>query len=125
MSKRDATQLDRAINFVENSPYRKNLSVQIIAAKRLLEYLWRLEQLKNLARARLDILNMDQMTIAEIKSYTNPPVPVHLVMLGTCILIGEDEHTMQVCHLYVSSIKVYTPYLEFFIYLYGTCEEMK
>lgn len=107
------------MTFVENSPYRKQLAVQMMAAKRLLEYLCYLERLKKLAQARSDILNLDHMTIAEIKSYSHPPVPVHLVMLATCVLMGEDEDYMQVCHLIGSPMNVYIPYTKVFILPYS------
>ena len=98
MASRDSARLTRVMEYIDEKGYSKELAMQIMAARRLLDYLRRLDRLRRIDRARSDILNLDVMTIAEIKSYSHPPVPVHLVMLATCILLGEDEDTMQVSH---------------------------
>ena len=42
------------------------------------------------------MLNLDSKTIAEIKSYNDPPNEVHKVMAGTYILLGESGSKVKV-----------------------------
>ena len=42
------------------------------------------------------MLNLDSKTIAEIKSYNDPPNQVHKVMAGTYILLGESGNKVKV-----------------------------
>lgn len=41
-------------------------------------------------------MNLDQKTIAEIKSYTSPPDGVHQVMAATFLLLGSPEKQVRV-----------------------------
>lgn len=55
-----------------------------------------LVHLKRLRRLRAAVLEMDSQTIAELRSYTKPPLAVHGVMLATYILLGVKEKELQV-----------------------------
>ncbi|KAK3097041.1 hypothetical protein FSP39_005809 [Pinctada imbricata] len=81
--------LDTAINNVECSDYRSELSQQLETAKRLREHLTELDCYRH------DILEMDQSTISEIRSYHHPPDGVHEVMMGTYLLLGYDEDKLR------------------------------
>ena len=39
---------------------------------------------------------LDQPTVAEIKSYSKPPVLVHQVMTGVFVMLGHKEKEMKV-----------------------------
>lgn len=55
-----------------------------------------LVHLKRLRRLRAAVLEMDSQTIAELRSYTKPPLAVHGVMVATYILLGVKEKELQV-----------------------------
>ena len=59
-------------------------------AKQVLESLARMERLQQA------ILNMDQATMSEIKSYNKPPDGVHDIMRATFLMLGEHEGKTQV-----------------------------
>lgn len=42
------------------------------------------------------MLKLDQRTIAEIKSFANPPEPIYHVMKGVLILLGNTKKEMKV-----------------------------
>ena len=54
------------------------------------------EHLQGIEKIRHAILNLDQRTIAEIKSYSQPPEPVHHVMAAVYVLLGEPEENLKV-----------------------------
>ena len=43
-----------------------------------------------------EIMALDQPTVAEIKSYSKPPVLVHQVMTGVFVMLGHKEKEMKV-----------------------------
>ena len=96
MNNRDRKRLEYLLDSVSNNDFSSKMSVEIAAAKRLLEYLNRLERLKRLRQQRVDVMNLDAPTMAEIRSYLKPPVPVFLVIVATCIILGEDSEDLQV-----------------------------
>ena len=53
-------------------------------------------QLKALERMRAKIEELKQPTIAEIKSYSDPPASVGDVMKATFLLLGESYNDLQV-----------------------------
>ncbi|XP_013404632.1 uncharacterized protein LOC106169646 [Lingula anatina] len=85
MSVREVDVLERAIEAGEAANYNKSLNLELAYAKRVLEHLRHIEKLRH------DILNLDQKTIAEIRSYSNPPDAVHQVMVASYLLLGLTE----------------------------------
>ncbi|XP_013404637.1 uncharacterized protein LOC106169650 isoform X2 [Lingula anatina] len=85
MSVREVDVLERAIEAGEAANYNKSLNLELAYAKRVLEHLRHIEKLRH------DILNLDQKTIAEIRSYSNPPDAVHQVMAASYLLLGLTE----------------------------------
>ncbi|XP_069137906.1 uncharacterized protein [Argopecten irradians] len=77
--------LDRAIENVEESPYQSNLQHYLDRARELRQHLTELDNYRH------DILEMDQATISEIRSYHHPPDGVHETMMSTYLILGYDE----------------------------------
>ena len=75
------------------SGIEKEHVVALLEADKLLEKLRRLEKSKK------DILELNQKTIAELRSYDKPLPAVHDVMVGTFMLLGKSEKELQVMHL--------------------------
>jgi len=90
MRSRKMPALEKAIAAAEKAGMEKRLGVQLAMARRILEQLKRIEKLRNA------VMNLDQPTIAEIKSYSSPPVAVNHVMTAMFLLLGESEKRMQV-----------------------------
>ena len=82
--------LDKTIAEAQSSEYAGQLQSQIEAAEKLRDHL------KELNRYNHDILEMEQTTISEIRSYQRPPGCVHDVMAATYMLLGEDEEQLSV-----------------------------
>lgn len=112
MSKRSINKLERAIKMVEKAGLQRKLNLQLQMAQKILEHLRKIEKLRHA------IMNLDQKTIAEIKSYSNPPEIVHRVMTGTFILLGEKEKTLKVGALVVTLILVCGSVLLYFVHTY-------
>jgi len=93
MRSRKLAALEKAIAAAEKAGMEKRLGVQLAMARRILEQLRRIEKLRNA------VMNLNQQTIAEIKSYSSPPVAVNHVMTATFLLLGESEKRMQVGEL--------------------------
>ena len=55
-----------------------------------------LRKLEDLIRMRGEIEKMKQSTIAEIKSFSDPPKEVHDVMSAVFILLGESSAKLKV-----------------------------
>lgn len=53
-------------------------------------------RLRKLKRLRHAVLEMDQKTISELRSYPKPPKPVHGVMAATFLLLGHKETDLKV-----------------------------
>lgn len=85
MTKREISDLERAMTFVRKNGFETALSKEMLAAQRMLNRLRRLE------RIRHEILELKQATVAEIRSYQSPPVIVHTVMTATFLLLGHKE----------------------------------
>jgi len=96
MRSRKLPALEKAIGAAEMAGMEKRLGVQLAMARRILEQLRRIEKLRNA------IMSLDQRTIAEIKSYSSPPVAVNHVMTATFLLLGESERRMQVRELLIA-----------------------
>ncbi|XP_035825821.1 trichohyalin [Aplysia californica] len=85
MTKREIEELDRAMTFVRKHGLEVELASEMMDANKLLSHLRRLE------RIRHEILELKQSTVAEIRSYTSPPLIVHTVMTATFLLLGHKE----------------------------------
>ncbi|XP_025111092.1 vicilin-like seed storage protein At2g18540 isoform X2 [Pomacea canaliculata] len=85
MNKREITELERAMAFVREHGYHADLEKEMASAGHLLG------RLKRLERIRHEILELKQSTVAEIRSYTNPPPVVHSVMTAVFLLLGHKE----------------------------------
>lgn len=85
MTKRELEELEKAINAV------KKHGLEVPLAKELGEATKLLTRLKRLERIRHEILELKQATVAEIRSYQNPPPVVHKVMTATFLLLGHQE----------------------------------
>jgi hypothetical protein len=90
MSKRDSAALERAFEAASASPLRNKLNLQMQMATKIYEQLKRIEKLKH------EVMNLDQKTIAELKSYAQPPDAVHQVMAATFLLLGSPERSLMV-----------------------------
>lgn len=90
MSKRHLQDLENALAAAEKAGLEKKLNLQMQMARKILEQLKRIEKLRHA------IMSLDQKTIAEIKSYSNPPEIVHEVMSGCFLLLGEKERKLKV-----------------------------
>ena len=88
MSKRNMENLEDALAAAEKAGLQRKLNLQMQMARKILEQLKRIEKLRH------EIMNLDQKTIAEIKSYAKPPEAVHQVMAGCFLLLlgGSDKN---------------------------------
>lgn len=78
------------MNFVKSSGFEQELQPEMIEAHNLMLRLRRLE------RIRAEILELKQSTVAEIRSYSKPPLIVHSVMISTFLLLGHPEKETKV-----------------------------
>ena len=53
-------------------------------------------RLRKIQRIRAEILELKQSTVAEIRSYQNPPPVVHTVMTATFLVLGHKEKETKV-----------------------------
>ena len=96
MSKREIEELEKAINVIK----KNGLEVQL--AKELIEANTILTRLRKIQRIRSEILELKQSTVAEIRSYQNPPPVVHTVMTATFMILGHKEKDTKVTRTWVS-----------------------
>ncbi len=90
MSARNLQRLEDAVKRAEAAGLEKKLGLQLGMAQRVLEQLKRIEKLKH------EIMQLNQKTIAEIKSYSHPPEGVHQVMMASFVLLGDDPAKLKV-----------------------------
>ena len=88
--KRDLSVMDEALKKAKEVNFDNQLDVQIAISSRLRENVSRLEKLRHA------VLNMDQKTVAELKSYTNPPAGVHQSMMAIFLLLGSPLKELKV-----------------------------
>lgn len=82
---KDSIKLKAALKKVEKSKCEDRVAREVAVAKQLLE---RIRKLQKLLHA---ILDMEQSTIAEMRSYAKPPAIVKRVMMATLLLLGHFE----------------------------------
>ena len=90
MEHRNLEELEKAIDFVKKNSLEGHKPQEMVRANKMLLSLKRLKRLKD------EILNLKQSTVAEIRSYNKPPRAVHMVMIGTYLLLGNKETTLKV-----------------------------
>lgn len=86
--------------------YEHQLDLQLALANRLRDQLERIEKLRH------SVLNLDSKTIAEIKTYSNPPDGVHQSMMATFILLGNTPKEVRVRHNFYSLTPIHV-YISF------------
>ena len=97
---RDLSKLKTALNEVSVATQEdirqvdissdQNLNSTLEKAKDLMETLAALEKMKSA------IMLLKQPTISEIRSYSQPPAAIEMVMQATLILLGEDKKKIKV-----------------------------
>ena len=90
MAQRDMVKIEDAKKTIVKNGFEKEHVVQILEADKLLDKLRRLEKSKK------DILELNQRTIAEIRSYQKPLPAIRDVMIGTYMILGYKEKELQV-----------------------------
>ncbi|XP_061197947.1 uncharacterized protein LOC133206053 isoform X1 [Saccostrea echinata] len=87
---RSLEELDKAIARAKAANYDSLLDLQIVMAGRLRDQLHRIERLRH------SVLNMDNRTIAEIRTYGNPPDGVHQSLQAAFLLLGHSKKDVKV-----------------------------
>ncbi|XP_019625262.1 PREDICTED: aspartic and glutamic acid-rich protein-like [Branchiostoma belcheri] len=87
--RRSLTDIEKAMGLVREQGLADRLRVDMAEAERVAESLRLLESLRH------EVLQLNQSTISEIRSYSNPPKPVHKVMLATYLLLGESASNLK------------------------------
>ncbi|XP_076103164.1 hillarin-like [Mytilus galloprovincialis] len=82
---KDLVKLDKTMHNLSETSLKKDLGLIYQDAEELRS---RLRKLKRLHHA---VLDMDQKTISELRSYPKPPKPIHGVMAATFLLLGHKE----------------------------------
>ena len=90
MSARELKPLLEAIAAAEKEGFEKQLGLQLEMARRMVQ------QLERLAALNKAVLDLNQKTIAELKSYSKPPAGVHQVMMATLMVLGENQAALKV-----------------------------
>eukprot|EP00794_Sanderia_malayensis_P004876 gene4876-5515_t len=90
MSRRHLGDVEAAVNNIRRKKYEKDYALDLIDADKLMNKLRRLERL------RKEILELNQSTIMEIRSYQKPPPAVHEIMIAVYLLLGYKEKELKV-----------------------------
>ena len=90
MSRRHLGDVEAAVSNIKKRKLEKDYAVELLDADKLMNKLRRLERL------RKEILELNQSTISEIRSYQNPPPAVHQVMIAVYLLLGYKEKELKV-----------------------------
>lgn len=88
--RRELDAIDKALARAKAANFDNQLDLQIVVAQRLRDQLARIEKLRH------SVLNMDQKTIAEIRTYSNPPEGVHQSLMGAFLLLGHPMKEVKV-----------------------------
>ncbi|XP_078492062.1 uncharacterized protein LOC100182150 [Ciona intestinalis] len=79
-------EIEDSINRIRKNGFdRKELSNEVAAANELLL------RLRHIEKLRIEVLELKQSTIAELRSYKSPIPIVHNVMVATYLLLGVQE----------------------------------
>ena len=90
MSRRHLSDVEGAVSNIKKKKYEKDYAIELINADKLIN------KLKRLERLRKEILELNQSTIMEIRSYQKPPPAVHEVMIAVYLLLGYKEKELKV-----------------------------
>ncbi|XP_052274069.1 trichohyalin-like [Dreissena polymorpha] len=85
VSRREIEELEKAINVIKKNGLEVQLARELIEANTILT------RLRKIQRIRSEILELKQSTVAEIRSYQNPPPVVHTVMTACFLILGHKE----------------------------------
>jgi hypothetical protein len=113
--RRELDALDKALARAKAANFDNQLDLQIVVAQRLRDQLARIEKLRH------SVLNMDQKTIAEIRTYSNPPDGVHQsLMRNHCSYKCIECYTKPQIKCVLHTIMVYIT-LTTYTYPYKEC----
>ena len=90
MVSRDLPLIEQAIVTIKDKSYEKDHVVQILEAEKLIT------KLKRLEKSKKDILELNQRTIAIIRSYSQPIPSIREVMIATYMILGYKEKELKV-----------------------------
>ena len=90
ISRRELAELEKAIEVIKKNGLEVQLSKELLEATKILA------RLRKIQRIRSEILELKQSTVAEIRSYQNPPPVVHTVMTATFLILGHKERETKV-----------------------------
>ncbi|KAI8497818.1 hypothetical protein Bbelb_244700 [Branchiostoma belcheri] len=94
MQKRDCKQLDETIIAAEHAVSMSGKTA-LQPIKELGHQILDADKVRRLENLRHEVLQMNQSTISEIKTYNSPPKLVHQVMVATYLLLGVNESETQ------------------------------
>eukprot|EP00112_Aurelia_sp_Birch-Aquarium-sp1_P024039 Seg741.2 transcript_id=Seg741.2/GoldUCD/mRNA.D3Y31 product="hypothetical protein" protein_id=Seg741.2/GoldUCD/D3Y31 len=90
MARRHLADLETSVDFIRRKKFETEYAAALIEADVLIKRLRKLEHL------RREILELNQSTISEIRSYRDPPPSVHEVMIAVYLLLGHNEDSLKV-----------------------------
>ena len=90
MATRNLPAIESSMQEIKSKGYEKDHAVKLLEADRLAQKLKRLEKLKK------EILELNQRTISEIRSYKQPLPAVRDVMIATYVILGYKEKELKV-----------------------------
>ncbi|KAL3861287.1 hypothetical protein ACJMK2_007329 [Sinanodonta woodiana] len=82
--------LERAVDAVLTRGYESYITEELKIAQDMIKRLKRIQQLMH------EVMNLNQTTIAEIRSYGNPVKEIHVVMQATLLLLGHYEEETKI-----------------------------
>ena len=97
MGRRHLGDVEAAVNSIKKKKLEKTYAMELFEADKLINKLRRLERL------RQEILELNQSTISEIRSYQKPPEAVHQVMISVYLLLGYKEKELKVLEFNVEN----------------------
>ena len=101
MSRRHLADLESAADFIRKKKLDAEYAAALVEADLLIKRLRKLEHL------RREILELNQSTISEIRSYRDPPPSVHQVMIAVYLLLGHNEDYLKVRNcLFIPGVQI-------------------
>merc|ERR1712062_142239 len=85
ISAKEILELEQTLKRIEAKGLKEKMPDEYESGNRLLV------KLRGMERMRHEIMELKQPTISEIRSYTSPPLAVEKVMMGTFIILGNEE----------------------------------
>lgn len=96
MKRRNLKEIEDSMEKVKRKGFELDLAPEMLEAQKMVL------QLRRLERIRAEILELKQSTVAEIRSYSSPPLAVHTVMIATFLLHGHTEKETKVGYMLIS-----------------------